>query len=128
MTSHSRAICSQSQKIVKFMKIMAQTMNFESRCELTDVQASMYDRKTTARPFGTFHDILRSLSLTQSYLEGRNAPTWRQRESPHMRLSGIDGLSRIFCDLHVIPHHHYPANLGPVVQGLDAFFGGRGVD
>ena len=39
MTSHSRAICSQSQKIVKLEKIMAQTsLNFESTCYLTDVQ------------------------------------------------------------------------------------------
>ena len=75
MTSHSCAICSKSQKIVKVKKIMAQFfLNFESTCDLTDVQASMYERKTAARPFDTIHDILRSLSLVQSLLKGRNMP------------------------------------------------------
>ena len=32
----------------------------------------MYDRKTAARPFDTFHDILRSLSLVKSLLKGSN--------------------------------------------------------
>ena len=41
---------------------------FESMCAFTDVPASIYDRKT---------NILRSLSLVQSLLKGRNATIWR---------------------------------------------------
>ena len=37
----------------------------------------MYDRKTAAWPFDTIHDILRSFSLAQSLLKGRNSPIWR---------------------------------------------------
>ena len=37
----------------------------------------MYYRKTAARPFDTIHDILRSLSLVQSLLKGRNSPKLR---------------------------------------------------
>ena len=37
----------------------------------------MYDRKTAARPFDTIHDNLRSLSLVQFLLQGRNSPIWR---------------------------------------------------
>ena len=60
------------EKIVKFVKIMAQTfLNCESTCDLPDVQASLYDRKTAARSFGPIHDILRSPSLEQSLLKGR---------------------------------------------------------
>ena len=78
MTSQSRAIRSQSRKIVKLVKIMAQTfLNCESTSDLTDVPASRYDRKTAARPFDSIHDILRSISLAQSFLKGRNAPIWR---------------------------------------------------
>ena len=48
MTSHSRAICSQSQKIVKLQKIMAQTsLNFDSTCYLTDVQCMIGKRGPT---------------------------------------------------------------------------------
>ena len=73
---------------------MAQTiLNFESSLYLTDVPAAMYDRKTAARPFGTIHDILRSLSLVQSLFKGRNAPTLRLWKPTHMRLQGTDGLS-----------------------------------
>ena len=35
----------------------------------------MYDRKTTAWPFDTIHDILRSLSLAQSLLKGQTILT-----------------------------------------------------
>ena len=52
-------------------------LNCESTCDLADVPASIYDRKTAARPFDTIHDILRCLSLAQSLLKGRNAPIWR---------------------------------------------------
>ena len=73
MTSHSRAICSKSQKIVEFVKIMAQTfLIFVSTCNLTDIQVSMYDRKIMARPFDTIHDIIRSHSLVQSLSKDRN--------------------------------------------------------
>ena len=48
---------------------MAQTFfNYESTCDLTDVPASIYERKTAARPFDTIHALLRSLSLSQSLL------------------------------------------------------------
>ena len=74
MTSQSRVIRRQSRKIVKSEKIMVQTFfKYESTCDSTDVLASMYDRKTAARSFDTIHDILRSLSLAQYFLKGRNA-------------------------------------------------------
>ena len=65
---------------------MAQTsFDLESSCDLTDAEYSMYDRKIADRPFDSIHDILRSLSLVEFLLEGRNAPT-------HMILSRTDGL------------------------------------
>ena len=71
MTTQFRAIRSQSQKIVKFVKIMAQFfLNCECTCDLTVVLALIYDRKTAARPFDTIQDILRSHSLAQSVLKG----------------------------------------------------------
>ena len=80
MTSQCHAIRSQSRKIVKFVKIMVQTfLKCERTCDLSDVPATMYDRKTTARPFDTIHGILRSLSLTRSRLKGWNAPICRIR-------------------------------------------------
>ena len=76
MTSQSRAMRSQSRKIVKFVKIMALIfLNCDSKFDLTD--ASKYDRKMDARPFDTIHDILRCLSVAQSLLKGRNAPISR---------------------------------------------------
>ena len=83
MILHSRAIRSKSRKIVKFVKIMAQSfLNSERTCNSTDIQASMYNRKTTTRPFDTMLTLdqrhyLRSLSLVQSLSKGRNAPIWR---------------------------------------------------
>ena len=51
MTSLSCEIRSQSRKIVKFVKVMAQTfLNCESTRDLIVVLASMYDRRTAARP------------------------------------------------------------------------------
>ena len=83
MTSQSRAIRSQSRKIVNFVKIMAQTFfNCESTCASTDVPASMYDRKTDARQFGTINDILRSL--------WRNV--FAKAEMRQFGASGTDGL------------------------------------
>ena len=66
-------------------------MNCESMRDLTDVPASIYDRKMDARPFDTIHDIL--LSLVESLLKGRNASIWRKREPTHMRLSGAHELN-----------------------------------
>ena len=49
-----------------------------SKCEstfvLTEARASIFDRKTAARPFDTNHDILWSLSLVQSLLKGAKSP------------------------------------------------------
>ena len=78
MTTQSPAIRSQSRKIGKFVKIMAQTfLNCDSMCDLTVLLASICYRKTAARPFDTICDILRALRLVQSLLKGRNAPIWR---------------------------------------------------
>ena len=51
----------------------------EITCDLTDVSASIYDRKTTARRFDTIPDILPPLSSKQSVLKGQNVPIWRIR-------------------------------------------------
>ena len=51
-------------------------LNCERTCGLKDVSASIYDRKTDARPFDTIHDILRFLSLAQSLRKSRNALIW----------------------------------------------------
>ena len=51
-------------------------LNWESTCDLTDVQAPIYDRKTAARCFDASHDIFRYLSLAKYTIEGRNAPIW----------------------------------------------------
>ena len=78
MTSQSRAICSQCRKIVKFVRFMALIfLSCESTCDLGDVSASIYDRKTAARPFDTIHHILRSLSFAEALLSCRNAPNLR---------------------------------------------------
>ena len=51
MTSQCPAIRYRSRKIVKFVKIMAQMFsNCESMCDLIDIRASIYERKTAARP------------------------------------------------------------------------------
>ena len=76
---------------------MAQTsFDLESSCDLTDAEYSMYDRKIADRPFDSIHDILRSLSLVEFLLEGRNAPT-------HMILSRTDGLKCQYF-LHLFSH------------------------
>ena len=94
MTALSSAICSQSQKIVKFVIFGPMIfLNCARMYDLTDVPASNYDRKTDGRPFDTIHYILQCLSRVQSLLKGRNAPIWREREPTHLRLSGADGLS-----------------------------------
>ena len=53
--------------------------NCESMWDLTDFQASMYDRITAAWPSNTIHDILRSLSLAQSLLRDRSPPILTSR-------------------------------------------------
>ena len=64
-------------------------MNWESTCDLTDVSASICDKKR-GRPYDTVPDILLFLSLAQSLLKGQTAPIWCQRESTHITLSGTD--------------------------------------
>ena len=68
----------------------------------------MYDRKNAARPFDTIHDILRSLSLVNSLLKGRNAPIWRKRVPTHMRLSVTDGLNGLNAFLISCPIFQVP--------------------
>ena len=71
MTSRSRVIHSQSRKIVKFVIFMALFFSeCESTCYLTDIAASIYDKKTGARPFDTIKVIQQSLDLAQSLLKG----------------------------------------------------------
>ena len=78
MTSQYRAIRSQSQKIVKFVKCeLLFFFNYQSTCDSPYVPASIYDRKMNARPFDTTHDILRCLSFVQSLFKDRNTPIWR---------------------------------------------------
>ena len=74
MSLQSHAIRFHSQKIYDIHGTVF--FNCESTRAFTDFQASFYDRKTP-RPFDTIHDILRSLSLAQSLLEGQNEPIWR---------------------------------------------------
>ena len=62
---------------------MAIFLNGESTCNLTDVPASIYDKKT--RRLDTILDILLSLSFAQALFNGRNAPasgTERLRKKP----------------------------------------------
>ena len=84
-------------------------LNCERTCGLTDVPASIYDRKTAARPFDTNHNILRCLSLSQFLLKGRNAPIWRMRAPAHMRLLGTDGLktSNVYFQEKGQSYYHY---------------------
>ena len=78
MTTQPPAIRSQTRKIGKFVKIMAQTfLNCDNMCDLTVLLASICYRKTAARPFDTICDILRALRLVQYLLKGRIAPIWR---------------------------------------------------
>ena len=58
-------------KVVLFVALII--LNSECTCDLTNVAASIYDRKIAVQTFDTIHDILRSLSLAQSLFEGRNA-------------------------------------------------------
>ena len=93
MTSQSRAIRSKT-KNREICDIRAFDLFYcESTCDLTEVKASIYDRKYAARPFDSIHDILRCVSLVQSLQKGRNAPIWRKREPTHLRPSGTDRLT-----------------------------------
>ena len=88
MTSQSRAIRYQSI-FFEICDIRAFVfLNCEITCVLTDIQASIYDRKTAAQPFETIDKILRCLSLV--LLKDRDAPIWRKRELTHLRRSGTD--------------------------------------
>ena len=55
--------------------------NCESTFDTMAVSAKISERKIDARRFDSIHDILRSISLTQSLLKGRNTPIWRQQET-----------------------------------------------
>ena len=93
LTTQSRKICSQFKKIIKFVKFGPLIFsNCERTSDLTNVPASIYDRKVDTRPFDTIKFIVRCLSLVQSLLKGRNTPIWRKRKSTHMRPSGTDRL------------------------------------
>ena len=82
------------KKIVKFVINPALIFYIsDSTCDLTDVPASIYDRKTAARRFDIIDDLQRSLGLAQSFLKGRNASIWRKREQTLMILSDADGLA-----------------------------------
>ena len=70
-------IPSQKQKknreICELREIRAfEFLNCETTCDLTDVTASIYDRKIDARRFDTTHAILRC--FVQSLFKDRNAP------------------------------------------------------
>ena len=67
MTPQSRAICFQSQDSEIYDIRAFDFLKYESTSHLTDVPASIYDRKW--RP-----DI-----LTLSLRKGRNTPIWRSR-------------------------------------------------
>ena len=52
------------------------TVSYALVSDCAKLIASIYDRKTAARPFDTTYDILRYLSLVQSHPKDRNAPIW----------------------------------------------------
>ena len=81
MTSQSRAIRSQSRKIVKLVKISF-FLNDKSTCNLTDVSAPIYDRKKPPdllRLSTAFHDhtvsrkLFSNAELHQFGVSGTNA-------------------------------------------------------
>ena len=63
-----------SRKIVKLVIFIPLILLDCETCDLTDIPASVYVRKAAARRLSTIHDILRSLSLVQSFLKRYNAP------------------------------------------------------
>ena len=70
MTSQSRVICSQSRKIVKFVKIMAQTfLHCDNMCDLTDVQCMIEkprpDLLTLSAIFYELSDLYNLLSKAE---------------------------------------------------------------
>ena len=78
MAYQSRAIHSQNKKIREICNIRGfDFSNSEITCALTNVATSYFGRKTAARRFYLIHNILRSLTRTQSLLRGRNASIWR---------------------------------------------------
>ena len=59
---------------------------------MTDLPASIYDKKTTARRFDTLNLILRSISFAQSLLKDQNGQIWRighRRVKPHLFISRV---------------------------------------
>ena len=71
------------------------------RVRLTDVLASIYDRKTATRLFDIIHDILRCLSLVQPLLKDRNPPIWRignQRVKTSMYVNNFQGSNLLLRD------------------------------
>ena len=75
LISQSRAIRSMSQKICEIWAF--DLLNYKSTCDLTDVQALIWDTKMDARSFDGTHKILRCLSFVQSLFKDRNASIWR---------------------------------------------------
>ena len=73
----------------KSVHISTDFFNCESSCDLPDNPSPIYDRKTASRRFDTTHIIIRSLSLLQSLLKGRNAQIWRQREPTFWEQAGL---------------------------------------
>ena len=70
-------------KFVKFGHFIF--LSFESACNLTDVPASIYDRKMDARPFDTtFYDVSVLCNL------------FSKAEMRQFDASGTDGLSKKF--------------------------------
>ena len=63
-------------KIVKFVIFVALLFNCDSTCNLTVVPASIYYEKMAAKRFDTVLDILWSLSLAQSLLNGQKGTIW----------------------------------------------------
>ena len=59
----------------------------KSTCDLTDVQALIWDTKMDARSFDSTQNILRCLSFVQSLFKVRHAPIWR---IGNRRVNGIE--------------------------------------
>ena len=80
MTSLSRVIRFQSQKIGKFVIFVASIfLNYDTTCDLTDFPASIYDKKRrsdVSTLYATFYDH----SVSRNLPKCRNTPISRQRE------------------------------------------------
>ena len=101
MTSLSRAIRSQSLQIVKFVVFGLQIRsNYERTCDLTDVPASIYDRKKTGpdllTPFTTFY-----VSVSCNHFSEAEMRQFGASGNQSMRLSGTDELIFKFVTMSV---------------------------